>query len=157
MSTSKLSFTLLLSVFFALTSCETKQGLKNAMSNNPFEVQVDSILDLMTIEEKIGQLNLPSAGQFTTGQATNSNIGKKIEQGLVGGLFNIKSVDKIKDVQKVAMEKSRLKIPLIFAMDVIHGYETTFPIPLGQSCSWDMDLIKNAATMAAQEASADGI
>lgn len=118
---------------------------------------VESLLAKMTLDEKIGQLNLPSAGDFTTGQAQNSNIGKKIEDGLVGGLFNIKGADKIRAVQKVAVEKSRLKIPLIFGMDVIHGYETTFPIPLGLAASWDMNLIQQSARVAANEASADGI
>ncbi len=118
---------------------------------------VDQLIAKMTLDEKIGQLNLPSSGDFTTGQAQSSDIGKKIEQGLVGGLFNIKGVGKIRDVQKVAVEKSRLKIPMIFGMDVIHGYETTFPIPLGLSASWDMDLIQRSAQIAAQEASADGI
>ncbi|MCO6175796.1 beta-glucosidase BglX [Flavobacterium sp. NRK F10] len=123
----------------------------------PKDILVNELIAKMTLEEKIGQLNLPSAGEFTTGQATNSDIGEKIEKGLVGGLFNIKSVARIRDVQKVAIEKSRLKIPLIFGMDVIHGYETTFPIPLGLSCSWDMDNIKRSAQIAAKEASADGI
>ncbi|WP_407483538.1 beta-glucosidase BglX [Elizabethkingia meningoseptica] len=118
---------------------------------------IDQLVAKMTLDEKIGQLNLPSSGDFTTGQAQSSDIGKKIEQGLVGGLFNIKGVNKIKAVQKVAIEKSRLKIPMIFGMDVIHGYETTFPIPLGLASSWDMDLIQRSAQIAAQEASADGI
>ena len=120
-------------------------------------IVVDSILRQMTLEEKIGQLNLPSAGDFVTGQVENSNIGKKIEQGLVGGLFNIKSIAKIREMQKLAIEKSRLRIPLIFGMDVIHGYETVFPIPLGLSCSWDMNLVERSARIAAIEASADGI
>ena len=118
---------------------------------------VESLLAKMTLEEKIGQLNLPSAGDFTTGQAQNSGIGKKIEDGLVGGLFNIKGAEKIRAVQKVAVEKSRLKIPLIFGMDVIHGYETNFPIPLGLASSWDMDLIQQSARVAAKEATSDGI
>lgn len=142
----------------AIVACNSNQKKINSISNdNPFEEKVDSILNLMTVEEKIGQLNLPSAGQFTTGQAKNSDIAAKIEKGLVGGLFNIKSVSNIRDIQKIAIEKSRLKIPLIFGLDVIHGYETTFPIPLGLSCSWDMELIKKTAQMAAQEATADGI
>ena len=118
---------------------------------------VESLLAKMTVEEKIGQLNLPSAGDFTTGQAQNSGIGKKIEDGLVGGLFNIKGAEKIRAVQKVAVEKSRLKIPLLFGMDVIHGYETNFPIPLGLASSWDMDLIQQSARVAAKEATSDGI
>lgn len=119
--------------------------------------KIDSLLNEMTLEEKLGQLNLPSAGQFTTGQAQNSDIAKKIEKGLVGGLFNIKSVKAIREMQQIAMEKSRLKIPLLFGMDVIHGYESVFPIPLGLSCSWDMELIEKTARVAAHEASADGI
>lgn len=121
------------------------------------KVFVESLLAKMTVKEKIGQLNLPSAGDFTTGQAQNSGIGKKIEDGLVGGLFNIKGAEKIRAVQKVAVEKSRLKIPLLFGMDVIHGYETNFPIPLGLASSWDMDLIQQSARVAAKEATSDGI
>jgi len=118
---------------------------------------IDGLMKKMTLEEKIGQLNLPGSGDIVTGQAGNSDIAKKIEQGKVGGLFNIKSVAKIKEVQKLAVEKSRLKIPLIFGMDVIHGYETVFPIPLGLSCTWDMKAVERSAQIAASEASADGI
>ena len=118
---------------------------------------IDALMKKMTLEEKLGQLNLPGSGDIVTGQASNSDIGKKIREGKVGGLFNIKGVDKIKAVQKVAVEESRLKIPLIFGMDVIHGYETVFPIPLGLSCSWDMKLIERSAQIAASEASSDGI
>ena len=109
------------------------------------------------MEEKIGQLNLPVTGEITTGQAKSSDVAKKIEQGLVGGLFNLKGVAKIRDVQKLAVENSRLGIPLLFGMDVIHGYETIFPIPLGLSCTWDMAAIGQSARIAAIEASADGI
>ncbi|AWW31961.1 beta-glucosidase BglX [Echinicola strongylocentroti] len=126
-------------------------------AKDPSIQKADSVLALMTLEEKIGQLNLPAAGDFTTGQASSSNIAEKIKAGKVGGLFNIKTVKKIRDVQQVAVEESRLGIPLLFGMDVIHGYETIFPIPLGLSCTWDMDLIKKSAQLAAKEASADGI
>ncbi|MET0463598.1 MAG: beta-glucosidase BglX [Chitinophagaceae bacterium] len=118
---------------------------------------ITTLMKKMTLEEKLGQLNLPGAGDITTGQASNSDIAKKIKEGKVGGLFNIKSVAKIRDVQKVAVEQSRLKIPMIFGMDVIHGYQTVFPIPLGLSASWDMQLIEQSARIAAIEASADGI
>ena len=118
---------------------------------------IDALMKRMTVEEKIGQLNLPVTGEITTGQAKSSDVAKKIEQGLVGGLFNLKGVDKIRDVQKLAVENSRLGIPLLFGMDVIHGYETIFPIPLGLSCTWDMAAIRESARIAAIEASADGI
>ncbi len=118
---------------------------------------IDNLMSKMTLQEKIGQLNLPVTGEIVTGEAKSSDIAGKIQRGEVGGLFNLKGVDKIREVQKIAVEKSRLKIPLIFGMDVIHGYETVFPIPLASSCSWDMDAIRNSARVAAQEASADGI
>ncbi|HNQ27298.1 MAG TPA: beta-glucosidase BglX [Aquaticitalea sp.] len=141
-----------------ITSCnKTNQNKTTASNDNPFEAKVDSILKLMTLEEKLGQLNLPGAGDIVTGQAQSSDVAKKIEEGKVGGLFNIKTVEKIREVQQIAVEKSRLKIPLIFGMDVIHGYETTFPIPLGLSASWDMEMIKKTAQVAAKEATASGI
>lgn len=118
---------------------------------------VDALLAKMTLDEKIGQLNLPSSGDFTTGTAQSSDIGRKIKDGLVGGLFNIKGTDKIRDVQKVAVENTRLHIPLMFGMDVIHGYETTFPIPIGLASSWDLNLIQKSARIAATEATSDGI
>ena len=118
---------------------------------------LDNLLKRMTLEEKIGQLNLPVTGEITTGQAKSSDIATKIKRGEVGGLFNLKGVDKIRDVQRLAVENSRLGIPLLFGMDVIHGYETIFPIPLGLSCTWDIPAIEESAGIAAVEASADGI
>lgn len=118
---------------------------------------IDALMKRMTVDEKIGQLNLPVTGDITTGQAKSSDIAGKIKRGEVGGLFNLKGVEKIRDVQKLAVESSRLGIPLLFGMDVIHGYETIFPIPLGLSCTWDMKAIEESARIAAVEASADGI
>lgn len=132
-------------------------GSQAQVQQDKMKVFVDALMKKMTLDEKLGQLNLPGAGDITTGQAGSSGIAKKIEEGKVGGLFNIKSVAKIKEVQRLAVEKSRLKIPLLFGMDVIHGYETVFPIPLGLSCSWDMRAIERSARIAATEASADGI
>jgi len=126
-------------------------------AQDEYSRKADSIIAIMTLEEKIGQLNLPAAGDITTGQAASANIAEKIKAGQVGGLFNLKSAEKIRDVQRVAVEESRLKIPLLFGMDVIHGYESVFPIPLGMSSSWDMELIEKSARIAAIEASADGI
>ena len=125
--------------------------------NTQMKSFIDALMKKMTLEEKLGQLNLPGAGDITTGQAGSSDIAKKIKEGKVGGLFNIKGVEKIRDVQKIAVEQSRLKIPLLFGMDVIHGYQTTFPIPLGLSCTWDIQAIEKSARIAAVEASADGI
>tara|TARA_R110000868_G_scaffold107275_2_gene293494 strand:+ start:8590 stop:10887 length:2298 start_codon:yes stop_codon:yes gene_type:complete len=142
---------------FSVFGFSQKKENKKAETIKPKAEFVAELMAKMTLDEKIGQLNLPTSGDITTGAANSSNVAKNIEDGKVGGLFNIKSVQKIKEVQKIAVEKSRLKIPLLFGMDVIHGYETTFPIPLGLSCTWDMKLIERSAQIAAQEASADGI
>lgn len=130
---------------------------KNERKIKPKNEFVTELMAKMTLTEKLGQLNLPTSGDITTGQAKSSNIASKIAEGKVGGLFNIKSVQKIRDIQKIAVEQSRLKIPLLFGMDVIHGYESTFPIPLALSSSWDMNIIERSAQIAAHEASADGI
>jgi len=146
---------LILIVISALLAGKEVTG--QTTNNAKMKSFIDVLMKKMTLEEKIGQLNLPGSGDIVTGQAQSSDIAKKIKEGKVGGLFNIKSVAKIRDVQKVAVEQSRLKIPMIFGMDVIHGYETVFPIPLGLSCTWDMNLIERSARIAAIEASADGI
>ncbi len=104
-----------------------------------------------------GQLNLPASGDIMTGQTQSAGIAVKIREGKVGGLFNIRSLEKIREIQRIAVEESRLKIPLIIGMDVIHGYRTVFPIPLGISATWDMELVEKSARIAAQEATADGI
>lgn len=132
-------------------------GLQAQKSPQDMDRFLDNLLKRMTMEEKIGQLNLPVTGEITTGQAKSSDIAAKIKRGEVGGLFNLKGVDKIRDVQRLAVENSRLGIPLLFGMDVIHGYETIFPIPLGLSCTWDIPAIEESARIAAVEASADGI
>ena len=142
---------LLLSAFMSIVAA---QAQKSPQDMDRF---IDALMKRMTVDEKIGQLNLPVTGEITTGQAKSSDVAQKIEQGLVGGLFNLKGVDRILEVQRLAVEKSRLGIPLLFGMDVIHGYETIFPIPLGLSCTWDMAAIQQSARIAAIEASADGI
>lgn len=145
---------LILSVLTLLSAVLNVAAQKSPQDMNRF---IDDLMKRMTIEEKIGQLNLPVTGDITTGQAKSSDIAAKIKRGEVGGLFNLKGVDRIIDVQKQAVENSRLGIPLLFGMDVIHGYETMFPIPLGLSCTWDMAAIEESARIAAVEASADGI
>ncbi len=118
---------------------------------------IDNLMSQMTLQEKLGQLNLPVTGDIVTGQAKSSDVAGKIRRGEVGGLFNLKGVESIRELQKLAVEQSRLKIPLLFGMDVIHGYETVFPIPFALSCSWDMEAVERSARIAAQECSADGI
>ena len=128
-----------------------------AQSVKPMKQFVDELMARMTLQEKIGQLNLQVAGDITTGQAQDTQVAGRIAAGELGGVFNLKGADKIRALQEVAVKKSRLGIPLIVGMDVIHGYETIFPIPLGLSCSWDLEAIEQSARIAAKEASADGI
>ncbi len=142
--------TLSLLAIIALQVCSFAQDAK-------MKTYIDALMSKMTLQEKIGQLNLPTSGDVVTGSAKSSDIGAKIKKGQVGGLFNIRGVEKIKEVQRVAVEESRMKIPLLFGMDVIHGYRTTFPIPLGVSCTWNMAAIERSARIAAVEASAQGI
>ncbi|MEO8764479.1 MAG: beta-glucosidase BglX [Ginsengibacter sp.] len=151
----KIRVAIVLFIFLSVNGYSQKPTIKSA--GIQMKAFIDALMQKMTVDEEIGQLNLPGSGDIVTGQAGNSDIGKKIKEGKVGGLFNIKGVEKIRAVQKIAVEDSRLKIPMIFGMDVIHGYQTVFPIPLGLSCSWDMGIIEKSARIAAQEASADGI
>ena len=148
---------IVITLLIVATALNTHTASAQVATDAKMKIFIDVLMKKMTLDEKIGQLNLPTSGDFVTGQAASSDVAKNIAQGKVGGLFNIKSVAKIKDVQKIAVEKSRLKIPLLFGMDVIHGYETVFPIPLGMSCTWDMKLVERSARIAANEASADGI
>ena len=118
---------------------------------------VSRLMSQMTLDEKIGQLNLVTPGGAVTGSVVSKGVDDKIRQGLVGGLFGITGPDKVRQAQDIAVKNSRLHIPLIFGLDVIHGHRTMFPIPLGLSCTWDTLLIERAARIAAREASADGL
>lgn len=119
---------------------------------------INSLMSEMTIEEKIGQLNLVTpGGGILTGSVVSSDVEAKVKAGKVGGIFGIYGPDKLRQAQQMAVDDSRLGIPMLFGADVIHGYKTTFPIPLGLSSSWDMELIEKTARIAAQEATADGI
>lgn len=119
---------------------------------------VTALMKKMTLEEKIGQLNLLTpGGGVATGAVVSKDVESKIKAGNVGGLFGVIGVDKIRRAQEIAVTGSRLKIPLMFGSDIIHGYKTTFPIPLGLSCSWDIPMIERSARVAAKEATADGL
>lgn len=118
---------------------------------------IDDLMAKMTLEEKIGQLNLLPGGDLNTGAVMNSPLAELTAKGQLGAILNVKGTKKIKSLQEIAVKKSRLHIPLLFGQDVIHGYQTVLPLPLAQACSWNPEAIEQGARMAAQEASATGI
>lgn len=119
--------------------------------------RVAKLMSKMILDEKIGQLNLITPGGTVTGEVVSKDVETKMKKGLVGGIFGIRGAAEVRKAQEIAVKESRLGIPLLVGMDVIHGHKTVFPIPLGLSCTWDMDLIEATAKMAAKEATADGI
>lgn len=155
-SVSKIVIAILFSFLFIF--CGNKTDLKNSSTtNNRIEQKVDSVLALMTLEEKIGQLNQYTSDWTATGPITiNPNKQEEIKNGLIGSMLNVLGTTYTRKYQELAMQ-SRLKIPLLFGLDVIHGYKTTFPIPLAEAASWDMEAIGLSARIAATEASASGI
>jgi len=140
---------LVLPVCNALAQTKNDEAKMNAF--------VTGLMSRMTLDEKIGQLNLVTIGRATTGAVVNSDVERKIKNGEIGGVFGIWGADKVKAVQDIAVKNSRLHIPLIFGLDVIHGHETVFPIPLGISSTWDLALIQESARIAAKEATAEGL
>jgi beta-glucosidase len=148
----KISFYLILLVIAACSNNQPKSG------DSEMDRFISELMGKMTIQEKIGQLNLVTpGGGILTGSVVSTDVEAKIKAGNVGGIFGIYGPEKLRQAQKLAVEDSRLGIPMIFGSDVIHGYKTTVPIPLGLSFSWDMELIEKTAQMAAKEATADGI
>ena len=143
---------IVISLLIFVGSC-SKTSTQNA-SRDKF---VDSLMSQMTIEEKIGQLTLYTSGWSVTGPTLNPDYEKDVKAGKCGNIFNAISVEYIRKLQKMAVEETRLKIPLLFGLDVIHGYKTTFPIPLAEACTWDLDIIEKTARLSATEACADGI
>ncbi len=142
-------------LFVLLALCVVSTNV--VAQNKPMKEFVDELMSKMTLKEKLGQLNLLPAGNITTGAAQNNPIVHQIKDGELGGVFNIKGLDEIRTLQEMAIKKSRLGIPLLVGMDVIHGYETIFPVPLALACSWNLEGIENSARVAALEASAEGV
>lgn len=128
---------------------------------NVLETKVDSVLKLMTLEEKVGQLNQYNGFWEITGPTPKEGQAAKkyedLKKGLVGSMLNVKGVKDVRALQKIAVEQTRLGIPLIFGFDVIHGYKTISPIPLAEAASWDLEAIKKSAAIAAEEASSVGL
>ncbi len=143
-------------------SCNSSKSVVQSNSNkSTLDSRVDSILKLMTLEEKVGQLNQYNGFYDITGPTPKEGQAAKkyqdLKNGLVGSMLNVKGVKEVAAIQKIAVEQSRLHIPLLFGFDVIHGYKTISPIPLAEAASWDLEAIKKSAQLAANEASSVGI
>jgi beta-glucosidase len=139
-------------IFLIVLFCVSNQSF----SQN-YEAKVDSLMQLMTLQEKIGQTVMYGGSWDQTGPIVGCDNGKFIREGNMGAMLNAMSVKGTRDLQKVAVEESRLGIPLLFGYDVIHGHRTIFPINLGMAASWDLNMIEQSSRIAAEEASAEGI
>ena len=148
----KLAIVPVIIAFLLFKACDT-----NHNDERPYQDEIDSLMAKMTLEEKIGQLNLLSSGFDVTGPTLADEYEEMIADGQMGGIFNGFTVEHTRHLQEIAVEETRLGIPLIFGFDVIHGYRTIFPIPLGETATWEPDLIKEASEVAAEEAAAGGV
>ena len=160
----KISLYSLLIVCLLTVSCKEKTEISEGNSSNPndlIEKKVSDLLSKMTLEEKIGQMNQYNGFWDVTGPTPSSghaaNKYEHLKKGYVGSMLNVRGVDEVRAVQKIAVEETRLGIPLIIGFDVIHGYKTLSPIPLAEAASWDLEAIKRSAQVAAKEAAAAGI
>ncbi|MFC6262047.1 beta-glucosidase BglX [Flavobacterium panici] len=137
------------------------QTKKHMDANKPIEDRITLLMKEMTLEEKVGQMNQYNGSWDVTGPKPESGSNEEkynnIKKGWVGSMLTVRGVKEVRAVQKIAVEETRLGIPLLFGFDVIHGYKTLSPIPLAESASWDLEAIKNSARVAALEASASGL
>jgi len=150
-------FVFLLLVAFTVFSCQKAGKSTGSISDQEMDNFISDLMQKMTLEEKIGQLNLVSIGFDITGPRVSEQVEEKIQQGLVGGVFNSYTTVAISKLQELAVNQTRLGIPLLFGFDVVHGHRTIFPVPLGLAASWDMEAIEKSARIAAEEASAEGL
>jgi beta-glucosidase len=148
---------LLVIVVAIFTGCQKNSNTSPSSANSRVDGRVDSVLALMTLEEKIGQLTLFTSDYDVTGPTIRENYKDDIKAGKVGAIFNAFGADYTHKLQEIAVKETRLHIPLLFGYDVIHGHRTIFPIPLGESCSWDLNVMQQSARIAAEEASAEGL
>lgn len=137
-------------VFLILSSCASR-------SKDEVEIKIDGLLSKMTLEEKIGQLTLFTSSWTQTGPTMRAGYLDDVRKGKCGNIFNAHTAEYTRELQRIAVEETRLGIPLLFGYDVIHGYKTIFPIPLAEACSWDLELIEKSARLSAKEAAAAGL
>ncbi|MEO9210303.1 MAG: glycoside hydrolase family 3 N-terminal domain-containing protein, partial [Ginsengibacter sp.] len=148
---------LFLSALFFLPTTYSQQGNHVQKEDLKMNIFINNLMKRMTLEEKIGQMNLLTVGFDVTGPLLSEGVEEKIKKGLVGAVFNTYTPIAIRKLQEIAMNETRLKIPLMFGYDVIHGHRTIFPINLGLAATWNPALVEKTARAAALEASADGL
>ena len=146
-----------LALFFFQVDAQKNTSWESYSGDAAIEKKVKSLLSKMTLDEKIGQMNQYSGNFASTGEVSSNQSGEYLKKGMIGSTFNVFGTDHLRMLQEQNMKYSRLKIPMLFAADVIHGLETTFPIPLAEACSWDLGLMERTARIAAEEASAAGV
>lgn len=161
MNFTKTKYVIVIASVLILSCTPTKPLISSKKTKTSIDTKVDSVLKLMTLDEKVGQLNQYNGFWEVTGPSPKEGQAAKkyenLKKGLVGSMINIKGVTNVKALQKIAVEQTRLGIPLIFGFDVIHGFKTISPIPLAESASWDLEAIKKSAAIAAEEAASVGI
>ncbi|HEY9046331.1 MAG TPA: beta-glucosidase BglX [Ohtaekwangia sp.] len=150
-------YLIVIAAAIGLAGCQEKHTASASGSNSKIDHRVDSLLVLMTLEEKVGQLTLFTSDYDVTGPTIRENYKEDIKAGKVGAIFNAFGADYTRKLQEIAVKETRLHIPLLFGYDVIHGHRTIFPIPLGESASWDLAAMEQSARIAAEEASAEGL
>ena len=146
---------IMLAALALLTACQ--QNNRKQAGASTIDARVDSVMKLMTLDEKIGQLTLYTSDYDKTGPTIRENYKEDIKAGRVGAIFNAFGADYTRKLQEIAVNETRLHIPLLFGYDVIHGHKTIFPVPLGEAASWDLAAIQKSARIAAAEASAEGL
>ncbi len=146
---------ILIFTLFLLFACSEQD--RSAFKEGPYENKIDSLLGLMTLDEKAGQLTLYTAGYAMTGTDFKEDFIEEVKAGRAGNILNAWTTEFARPMQELAMNESRLKIPMLFGLDVIHGYRTTYPIPLGEACTWDMEIIERTAKLSAKEAASGGV
>lgn len=145
-------------MFLAALGILSLAGCTNpASGDSEMDSFITDLMSRMSLHQKIGQLNLPTGGDMVTGSVQSTDLANLIRNDEIGGFFNVRDVEKIHELQRIAVEETELKIPLLIGADIIHGFETIFPIPLALSCSWDTVAVETAARIAAEESSINGI
>jgi len=154
---NKYSCLLLIALIIFLAGCQDNSESNKSAKESDYDNEIRELMLKMTLDEKVGQLNMLSGDWSVTGPVVRTDFKEDIKAGKVGTMLNAYTAKHARKLMQLSVDSTRLGIPLLLGYDVIHGHRTIFPIPLGESCTWDLELIERAAQIAAEEASAEGI